>query len=175
MQTNTLKTINNNSHQQISQYNDQLEQWSMDHIKDFNNGDHITINTNHKTGTHNMGEAFLTNFLEETSGNLMHCTNKNKCMSKSKTKKSKNNPGNNNTTLSRIKASQEDIYQAKKLATNTLQNYSDLLGKNQAHTLNNFLSRKGRMKGKITQGQCMKIFNITVQAQNKFMKLNFQK
>nr|SPS05737.1 protein of unknown function [Candidatus Nitrotoga fabula] len=96
-------------------------------------------------------------------------------MNKSNTIKVKTNPDNNDTALPRIEASQEDIAQAKKLATNTLQNYSGLLGQNQAHTLNNFLSRKGRMKGKITQEQCMKIFNITAQVQSKFIKLNIQK
>lgn len=97
-------------------------------------------------------------------------------MNKITPKKSHTDPGNNDTVLTRIYASQEDIVQAKKLATNILRDYSYLLEQNQMHSLNNFLSHKGKkMKRKITQDQCMKIFNITKQAQNKLIKLNKKK
>ena len=59
------------------------------------------------------------------------------------------------------------LFQATKLATNTLREYGRLLGRNEANTLNNFLqtTRNFKQRNKITQGQCFKVMNIAKQAQ----------
>lgn len=176
MHTSTLKIINNDLNQQISEYTDQLEQWVVGHIKIFNYGYYLTIDTIYTAGTHNIDQELLTNFAEETRENLTYCTTKKKCMSKFTTKKTNTKPGKNDTALSRNYASQEEIGQAIKLATNTLREYGTLLEKNQASVLQNFLRHKVKNgKPKITQKKCMKIIDITKQAQNKLMKLNRQK
>ena len=65
-----------------------------------------------------------------------------------------------------------ELFQAQKLATNTLKNHVKLLEQNQAATLNNFLrAANGVKRSKITQGQCFKVLNITKQAQRKYAKL----
>ena len=64
-----------------------------------------------------------------------------------------------------------ELFQAQKLATNTLKNHVKLLEQNQAATLNNFLrAANGAKRSKITQGQCFKVLNITKQAQRKYAK-----
>jgi len=67
-----------------------------------------------------------------------------------------------------------ELFQAQKLATNTLKNYGHLLAQNQAHTLNNFLksATTKKTREKITQGQCFKVMNIAKQAQRLYAKLN---
>lgn len=65
-----------------------------------------------------------------------------------------------------------ELFQAQKLATNTLKQHGNLLGHNQAATLNNFLrTANGRYRSKITQGTCLKVMNIAKQAIRKNAKL----
>ena len=67
-----------------------------------------------------------------------------------------------------------EVYQAQKLATNTLRNINGVLGPNQAHTLHNFLrsTSSPQKREKITQAQCYKVMNIAKQAQRMYSKLN---
>ena len=78
----------------------------------------------------------------------------------------------NGINIAHIYAGTAELFQATKLATNTLKHFGQLLEQNQAHTLNNFLraTRTPRTRNKITQGQCFKVMNITKQAQRKFSK-----
>ena len=66
-----------------------------------------------------------------------------------------------------------EVFQAIKLATNTLRNRGNVLEQNQAATLNNFLRVAGSAKKreKITQAQCYKIMNIAKSAQRRYAKV----
>ena len=78
----------------------------------------------------------------------------------------------NGISANQIYVGTAELFQAQKLATNTLKNHVKLLEQNQAATLNNFLrAANGAKRGKITQGQCFKVLNITKQAQRKYAKL----
>ncbi len=78
----------------------------------------------------------------------------------------------NGISANQIYVGTAELFQAQKLATNTLQNHVKLLEQNQAATLNNFLrAANGAKRSKITQGQCFKVLNITKQAQRKYAKL----
>ena len=79
----------------------------------------------------------------------------------------------NGINVAHIYAGTKELFEATKLATNTLKNFGCLLEQNQAHTLNNFLkaTRTPKARDKITQGQCFKVMNITKQAQRKYSKL----
>ena len=59
-----------------------------------------------------------------------------------------------------------EVYQALKLATNTLKTHGGALGQNEAHTLNNFIriANSAKRRAKITQAQCFKVMNIAKQA-----------
>ncbi len=71
--------------------------------------------------------------------------------------------------VAHIYAGTAELFQATKLATNTLKDWGPLLEQNQAHTLNQFLkaTRSARTRQRITQGQCFKVMNIAKQAQRK--------
>lgn len=78
----------------------------------------------------------------------------------------------NGISANQIYVGTAELFQAQKLATNTLKNHVKLLEQNQAATLNNFLrAANGAKRSKITQGQCFKVLNITKQAQRKYAKL----
>jgi hypothetical protein len=66
-----------------------------------------------------------------------------------------------------------EVFQAQKLATNTLRNINGVLGPNEAHTLHNFLRATSTPQKceKITQAQCYKVMNIAKQAQRMYSKL----
>jgi len=66
-----------------------------------------------------------------------------------------------------------EVFQAQKLATNTLRTHGHALGQNEAQTLNNFLriSHSASKRTKITQAQCYRIMNIAKQAIRKAAKL----
>jgi hypothetical protein len=73
-------------------------------------------------------------------------------------------------------ASKNEVLEARKLAAKTLRDHGYLLGQNQAHTLNNFLCSKGkRKKGRKTLEQCIKVFNITNEVQQKLLKISTSK
>jgi len=80
----------------------------------------------------------------------------------------------NGVNVAHIYAGTAELFQATKLATATLKDWSRLLEQNQAHTLNNFLKQASNknLRLKITQGQCFKVMNIAKQAQRKMAKLN---
>ena len=80
----------------------------------------------------------------------------------------------NGINVAHIYVGTAELFQATKLATNTLKNFTHLLEQNQAQTLNNFLkaTRTVKVRNRITQGQCFKVMNITKQAQRKFSKLS---
>ena len=67
-----------------------------------------------------------------------------------------------------------EVFQAQKLATNTLRTHGHALGQNEAHTLNNFLrsSHSALKRTKITQAQCYRVMNIAKQAIRKAAKLS---
>jgi hypothetical protein len=67
-----------------------------------------------------------------------------------------------------------EVYQAIKLATNTLRDRGCALVQNQASTLNNFLRKASSTKKreKITQQQCFNIMNIAKEAQRRYAKLS---
>nr|SPS05743.1 protein of unknown function [Candidatus Nitrotoga fabula] len=52
----------------MSKHKNQLKKWVMGHIKGFNYGYFLTIDTIYTTGTHNIDEKLLTDFAEETRG-----------------------------------------------------------------------------------------------------------
>lgn len=83
----------------------------------------------------------------------------------------------NGIGVNQIYAGTPELFQAQKLATNLLRNYTNLLEQNQAHTLQNFIRavNNGPKRKKITQGQCLKVLNITKQAQRKHAKLSKRK
>ena len=73
----------------------------------------------------------------------------------------------NGVNVAHIYVGTAELFQATKLATNTLREHGRLLGRNEANTLNNFLqtTRNFKQRIKITQGQCFKVMNIAKQAQ----------
>ncbi len=82
----------------------------------------------------------------------------------------------NGIGINQIYVGTTELFQAQKLATNTLKQHGGLLEQNQAATLNNFLrAANGRARNKITQGQCFRVMNIAKQAQRKNAKLMKQK
>ena len=68
--------------------------------------------------------------------------------------------------VAHIHAGTPELFQATKLATNTLKAWAQL-DLNEVHTLNQFLkdTRTTRTRLRITQGQCFKVMNIAKQAQ----------
>ena len=82
----------------------------------------------------------------------------------------------NGIGVNQIYVGTTELFQAQKLATNTLKQHGRLLEQNQAATLNNFLrAANGKRRNKITQGQCFRVMNIAKQAQRKNAKLMKQK
>ena len=83
----------------------------------------------------------------------------------------------NGIGVNQIYAGTPELFQAQKLATTLLRNYTNLLEQNQAHTLQNFIraANCGQKRKKITQGQCLKVLNITKQVQRKHAKLSKRK
>jgi hypothetical protein len=79
----------------------------------------------------------------------------------------------NGVNVAHIYVGTAELFQATKLATNTLREHGRLLQHNQVNTLNNFLqaTRNYKKRNKITQGQCFKIMNIAKQAQRLCAKL----
>jgi hypothetical protein len=67
-----------------------------------------------------------------------------------------------------------ELFQATKLATNTLRQHGALLAAKQADTLNSFLmaTRNVNKRSKITQAQCYRVMNIAKQAQRLCAKHN---
>lgn len=65
-----------------------------------------------------------------------------------------------------------ELFQAQKLATNTLKLNQSVLGQNQAHTLKNFLKAAAlpKTRKKITLAQCQKVMNIAKSAQREYTK-----
>lgn len=82
----------------------------------------------------------------------------------------------NGINVAHIYAGTSELFQATKLATNTLKNFGTLLEQNQAGKLNSFLqaTRNYSRRQKITQAQCFKVMNIAKQAQRRSAKLNKQ-
>ena len=82
----------------------------------------------------------------------------------------------NGVNVAHIYAGTTELFQAQKLATQTLKEHGRLLQQNQAATLNNFLqvTRNYKNRTKITQGQCFKVMNIAKQTQRLFSKLRKQ-
>lgn len=82
----------------------------------------------------------------------------------------------NGVNVAHIYAGTTELFQAQKLATQTLKEHGRLLQHNQAATLNNFLqaTRNYKKRSKITQGQCFKVMNIAKQTQRLFSKLRKQ-
>ena len=82
----------------------------------------------------------------------------------------------NGINVAHIYAGTTELFQAQKLATQTLKEHGRLLQHNQAATLNNFLqsTRNFKKRSKITQGQCFKVMNIAKQTQRLFSKLSKQ-
>ena len=80
----------------------------------------------------------------------------------------------NGVNVAHIYAGTKELFQAQKLATQTLKEHGALLQNNQAAKLNNFLeaTRNYQKRNKITQGQCFKVMNIAKQAQRLCAKLN---
>jgi hypothetical protein len=80
----------------------------------------------------------------------------------------------NGVNVAHIYAGTKELFQAQKLATQTLKEHGKLLQHNQSVKLNNFLqaTRSYKKRNKITQGQCFKILNIAKQAQRLCAKLN---
>lgn len=74
--------------------------------------------------------------------------------------------------VSTIYVGTAELFQATKLATNTLRDWGRLLQHTEAHTLNAFLqrTRHTQQRGKITQGQCFKVMNIAKAAQRRAAK-----
>ena len=82
----------------------------------------------------------------------------------------------NGVNVAHIYAGTTELFQAQKLATQTLKEHGRLLQHNQAATLNNFLqsTRNFKKRSKITHGQCFKVMNIAKQTQRLFSKLSKQ-
>ena len=68
------------------------------------------------------------------------------------------------------------LLQAQRVATNLLQHHAGLLGKNQAHTLNNYLQamRNGAKRKKLKQTQAFKILNIGTEVNRKLFRQHRQ-
>ena len=82
----------------------------------------------------------------------------------------------NGISINQIYVGTTELFQAQKLAANTLKQHGQMLEQNQASTLNNFLRMaRSRKRDKITQGQCFKVLNITKKVQRKYAKLIKQK
>jgi hypothetical protein len=82
----------------------------------------------------------------------------------------------NGIGINQIYVGTAELFQAQKLATNSLKLHGQVLEQNQAATLNNFLlAARSDKRNKITQGQCFKVLNISKQAQRKYAKLMKQK
>ncbi len=82
----------------------------------------------------------------------------------------------NGIGINQIYVGTAELFQAQKLATNTLKDFGRLLEHNQAATLNNFLrTANSKNRNKITQGACFKVMNIAKQAIRKNAKLMKQK
>jgi hypothetical protein len=66
----------------------------------------------------------------------------------------------------------DELFQAQRLATNTLKLHQSVLGQNQAHTLQNFLKAAAmpKTRKKITLAYCQKIMNIAKSAQREYTK-----
>ena len=79
--------------------------------------------------------------------------------------------------VAHIHAGTPELFQATKLATNTLKDWAPLLNLNQVHALNQFLkaTRTARTRLRITQGQCFKVMNIAKQAQRMSGKVRKQR
>ena len=78
----------------------------------------------------------------------------------------------NGIGINQIYVGTAELFQAQKLATNSLKLHSQVLEQNQAATLNNFLlAARSNKRNKITQGQCFKVLNISKQVQRKYAKL----
>jgi hypothetical protein len=80
----------------------------------------------------------------------------------------------NGINIAHIYVGTTELFEATKLAANTLRDCGRILEQNQAHTLNNFLSatRCAKKRDKITQAQCFKVMNIAKQAQRRSAKFN---
>lgn len=80
----------------------------------------------------------------------------------------------NGVNVSHIYVGTAELFQATKLATNTLRQHGALLAAKQADTLNSFLmaTRNFKKRSKITQGQCYRVMNIAKQAQRLNAKLS---
>ena len=79
----------------------------------------------------------------------------------------------NGINVAHVYSGEAELFQATKLATNTLQNWGMLLEQNQAHTLHKFLkdTRCARKRLKIPIARCLNIMNIAKQAQRKSAKI----
>jgi len=80
----------------------------------------------------------------------------------------------NGINVANIYQGTAELFQATKLATQTLTQYSDLLKHEHAITLNNFLqaTRSLKKRSKITQTNCFTVMNIAKQAQRTRAKNN---
>jgi hypothetical protein len=80
----------------------------------------------------------------------------------------------NGVNVAHIYVGTAELFQATKLATNTLRQHGALLAAKQADTLNSFLmaTRNVKKRSKITQGQCYRVMNIAKQAQRLCAKHN---
>lgn len=80
----------------------------------------------------------------------------------------------NGINVANIYQGTAELFQATKLATQTLTQHSDLLKHEHATTLTNFLqaTRNLNKRSKITQAQCFRVMNIAKQAQRTRAKHN---
>jgi hypothetical protein len=80
----------------------------------------------------------------------------------------------NGVNVAHIYVGTAELFQATKLATNTLRQQGALLAAKQADTLNSFLmaTRNVNKRSKITQVQCYRVMNIAKQAQRLCAKHN---
>ncbi len=71
-----------------------------------------------------------------------------------------------------LTAAMPEILQAQRLATNVLANFGKCLGQNEAHSLNNFISKanNAQKRKKLTLGQCFTVMNIAKNAQRQYTK-----
>ena len=80
----------------------------------------------------------------------------------------------NGVNVAHIYAGTAELFQATKLATETLKDWGSLLEQSQSQTLNKFLmaTRVVNKRNNITQGQCFRVMNIAKQAQRRSAKFN---
>ena len=80
----------------------------------------------------------------------------------------------NGINVAHIYAGSTELFQATKLATTTLRDWSHVMDSQQLEMVKNFLSatRVVRSRARISQGQCFKIMNIAKAAQRKSAKLS---